>query len=115
MQENQGGGYQQPGQQGQQHYQQPGQQGQQYYQQPGQQGQQYYQQPAQQGQQYYQQQGQQGQQYYQQPGGGQYYPRNAMVQRKFFGMSVPRGDRSGVKVTWGESLEDCLLYTSRCV
>lgn len=33
-------------------------------------------------------------------------PRNAMVQRKFFGMSVPRGDRSGVKVTWGESLED---------
>lgn len=39
-QENQGGGYQQPGQQGQQHYQQPGQQGQPYYQQPGQQGQQ---------------------------------------------------------------------------
>ncbi|PNC04967.1 hypothetical protein CXU21_07335 [Akkermansia muciniphila] len=33
-------------------------------------------------------------------------PRNAMVQRKFFGMSVPRGDRSGVRVSWGESLED---------
>lgn len=33
-------------------------------------------------------------------------PRNAMVQRKFFGMSVPRGERSGVRVSWGESLED---------
>ena len=33
-------------------------------------------------------------------------PRNAMVQRKFFGMSVPRGGRSGVRVSWGESLED---------
>lgn len=28
-------------------------------------------------------------------------PRNAMVQRKFFGMSVPRGERSGVRVSWG--------------
>ena len=27
-----------------------------------------------------------------------------MVQRKFFGMSVRR--RSGVRVSWGESLED---------
>lgn len=32
--------------------------------------------------------------------------RNVMVQRKFIGMSVPRGDRSGVKVTSGDSLED---------
>lgn len=33
-------------------------------------------------------------------------PRNAMVHRKFFGMIVPRGDRSGVRVTCGDSLED---------
>ena len=32
--------------------------------------------------------------------------RNAMVHRKFFGMIVPRGDRSGVRVTCGDSLED---------
>lgn len=33
-------------------------------------------------------------------------PRNAMVHRKFFGMIVPRGDRSGVRMTCGDSLED---------
>ena len=33
-------------------------------------------------------------------------PRNAMVHRKFFGMIVPKGDRSGVRVTCGDSLED---------
>ena len=32
--------------------------------------------------------------------------RELMIQRKFFGMSVPRGERSGVRVSWGESLED---------
>lgn len=33
-------------------------------------------------------------------------PRNAAVQRRFFGMMVPRGSRAGVRVTCGASLED---------
>lgn len=33
-------------------------------------------------------------------------PRNSDVQRRFFGMSVPHGRRSGVRVSWGDTLED---------